>query len=1071
MANLDYSVAIKIALGGDDGVQRLRDGFVALGKSADEAEKLASELAREINRAAVEVAKGKDPTEQLAAAFRKVGVEEQRAADEARRLSGELAAALPQAVKTDLAFKELGIRSLPTVQAEAQRVREALAQIKANSDILPADRERAVAAFNQRLRELQKEAAEGTSAAGKFGPTAKASFEQADTASVNLGNKLRDLGSRLQGILAVAGLGITVRELSQVADQYANILARLRLVEGSAQGAVARFADLKTVADATGSSLETTATLYTRITQSGAAVGEQALKIVETINQAIQVSGAGAQESEAALRQLIQGLQSGVLRGEEFNSIMEQSPRLARALADGLGVPIGALRQMAAEGRLTTTAVVGALESQRAAIEGEFAQLPLTLGRAAQRVKNSWLEVIGQLDQTRGYSRSAAEALDLLARNLDTLVPLLIAAGKAFAVWKALNFAAELTRIRVEAQATAPAIAAVGAATNAAGAAAGAAGSRFTAFIGSLKAGALVAVIANLKEIGTWIAETVAKMQGYRDATELLAEAEAKEKAAAEASARAKREQAAAAAEAERKALSLSVASQKLVADFDAAAKGGKSAAEALGDLAKALDLSTVTGIQTAVAALDALERKGKITGEQLRAALQGALKDVDLQAFEVEARAAFDASEAGARRLAAALDAQVAEALRRTGREAAELSGGVNRAAQYALNDLDVLIANLDRLRQQGIDVGAALGASLEQALKKATTVAAVEEVISRWKALGDQGVLTGQQLADGLDAARRKLDELKPGINSVAEAYRALGITSQAELAKAADAAREAFNVLREGRVPVEDLQRAFDRYAEAQIKAFGESKKVALEAQAEALGLKTSWEQVKDATDEAGNAGTAAGDKIAAGARAGSDALDETTRKARALSEQMRISVEEATDLLERMQRLRTDSSGFSVNTQGQTIAAAGNTRTSIAQALQGYGVPAEDARSIANQFADSKGDIPYFSNPGQKKYGGSTLSQAVQKAAEQYLYGEDQKKSIASFGTAGRTTAAATAGVAATASAAPTAAAAAQSSRTVTLRIVSSGGTSSVDGLTDAQIDSIIDALRRAGLVSA
>ncbi|MFO0433461.1 MAG: tape measure protein, partial [bacterium] len=96
------------------------------------------------------------------------------------------------------------------------------------------------------------------------------------------------------------------------------------------------------VAQETNTSLNATATLYTRIAASGRELGlsnQQVLGLVETINQAIQVSGAGAQESEAAIRQLVQGLQSGVLRGEEFNSVLEQAPRLARALADGLGVP------------------------------------------------------------------------------------------------------------------------------------------------------------------------------------------------------------------------------------------------------------------------------------------------------------------------------------------------------------------------------------------------------------------------------------------------------------------------------------------------------------------------------------------------------------------------------------------------------------------------------------------------------------------------------------------------------------------------------------------------------------
>ena len=96
---------------------------------------------------------------------------------------------------------------------------------------------------------------------------------------------------------------------------------------------------VRQVATRTTSSLEATANLYARISQAGKDLGvtqQQALKITEAINQSIQISGGSAASAEAAITQLIQGLQSGVLRGEEFNSMMEQAPRLTTALSDSL---------------------------------------------------------------------------------------------------------------------------------------------------------------------------------------------------------------------------------------------------------------------------------------------------------------------------------------------------------------------------------------------------------------------------------------------------------------------------------------------------------------------------------------------------------------------------------------------------------------------------------------------------------------------------------------------------------------------------------------------------------------
>src|SRR5574338_476149 len=91
----------------------------------------------------------------------------------------------------------------------------------------------------------------------------------------------------------------------------------------------------------------------------------RALSLTERISQALRISGASATETQSALLQFGQALASGVLRGEEFNSVVENSPRLAKALADGLNVPIGRLRKLAEEGRLTADVVVNALMSQK----------------------------------------------------------------------------------------------------------------------------------------------------------------------------------------------------------------------------------------------------------------------------------------------------------------------------------------------------------------------------------------------------------------------------------------------------------------------------------------------------------------------------------------------------------------------------------------------------------------------------------------------------------------------------------------------------------------------------------
>jgi len=122
------------------------------------------------------------------------------------------------------------------------------------------------------------------------------------------------------------------------------------------------------------------------------------------------------------LLQFGQALAAGVLRGEECNSVVENSPRLAKALADGLDVPIGRLRKMAEEGRLTADVVVKALLSQKDTLAAEYAALPATVSQALQRLSNAFAQWISRVDASTGLTRKLAEALTWLSEHLDTVM-------------------------------------------------------------------------------------------------------------------------------------------------------------------------------------------------------------------------------------------------------------------------------------------------------------------------------------------------------------------------------------------------------------------------------------------------------------------------------------------------------------------------------------------------------------------------------------------------------------------------------------------------------------------------
>ncbi|ENX63597.1 hypothetical protein F885_00339 [Acinetobacter higginsii] len=241
----------------------------------------------------------------------------------------------------------------------------------------------------------------------------------------------------LVGAMAALGVGLGVKELAEAADSYANLSARIQLSTKETGNFTTAIAGVHQIALTTNSSLDSTAELFTKLNTVSKDMGmtqQQALDLTKTVTQAIKLGGGSVQGSEAAVQQFIQAMQGGVLRGEEFNSMMENGYGLAEALAKGLGVTTGELRKMAENGELGAERVLKALEGQKGAIEEAYAELPNTIGNALQKIATQWQIVIGSMDQASGASSTVASWLSLLADNLDIVEVLLKDIGAGF-VW------------------------------------------------------------------------------------------------------------------------------------------------------------------------------------------------------------------------------------------------------------------------------------------------------------------------------------------------------------------------------------------------------------------------------------------------------------------------------------------------------------------------------------------------------------------------------------------------------------------------------------------------------------
>lgn len=229
-------------------------------------------------------------------------------------------------------------------------------------------------------------------------------------------------GSALNKVLGITAGLLSARQILQAAESWVTLNNRLRLVTDSTNAFNSAQENIFRIAQETRQGLTATAELYQRIATNQKELnltGQQTAGIVQTINQALVISGTSAAGADAALVQLGQAFASGTLRGEELNAVLEQAPALAQAIARGMGVTVGQLRALGAEGVLTADSVVKALQSQADAVEKQFLTMTPTVSGALKTLDNSFIQLIGRMDESTGASANASGAISELADILS----------------------------------------------------------------------------------------------------------------------------------------------------------------------------------------------------------------------------------------------------------------------------------------------------------------------------------------------------------------------------------------------------------------------------------------------------------------------------------------------------------------------------------------------------------------------------------------------------------------------------------------------------------------------------
>lgn len=230
-----------------------------------------------------------------------------------------------------------------------------------------------------------------------------------------------------------AGLATVSAAINKV-DAYTGLQNRLKLVTESQEQLNQAMGDTFAIAQKTASSWDSTAMVYQRFADNADRLGismKQTAALTETVSKAISVSGGSAASAEAALMQFGQALASGVLRGEEFNSIAEQAPGLLKAIAMGMDTNVGSLRAMAAEGKITGDELVKALSKAKPYIDDLFNKTDFTIAQSLTQLSNEVTKFVGAAGAGSGAAAGLSAAISGLADNLGTIANIAVVGGVA----------------------------------------------------------------------------------------------------------------------------------------------------------------------------------------------------------------------------------------------------------------------------------------------------------------------------------------------------------------------------------------------------------------------------------------------------------------------------------------------------------------------------------------------------------------------------------------------------------------------------------------------------------------
>lgn len=235
---------------------------------------------------------------------------------------------------------------------------------------------------------------------------------------------------QLTATLGTLGLALGTAKIIATADAYQELIERLKTVSKSSSDLIQQEQKLFDVAQRTRQSFEGTVSLYVGLKKASVDLNlsqTRLLGVVETINKALIVSRKTGDDVAGAMRRFSASLAQGTVDGRGLNTLMLQFPALAKAIAQGMGVSVGRLRELAQSGQITASQIITALEKSAPKVAEAFRKTEVTISEAFTVLGNAFTRTIGLMDQARGTTALLAQAIVVIAANMGTILPVLLA--------------------------------------------------------------------------------------------------------------------------------------------------------------------------------------------------------------------------------------------------------------------------------------------------------------------------------------------------------------------------------------------------------------------------------------------------------------------------------------------------------------------------------------------------------------------------------------------------------------------------------------------------------------------